>query len=131
MINKFFIGLIIFSLIILSGCGITGNFTAKLADDEIKNGDITILTINGKNTEDSAATFILKITPEAPNKVIVIYPGTLEYTLYPNEEIGDKIIKLQAFTEYTSTTYKILIELVNKENGKIIDKTVKQITVKK
>jgi len=128
---RYFIFLILISLVLLSGCGPTGNITADLEKNSIKSGSTTTLTINGKNTGDSVANFFVRITPEDSTKVVVTYPRPLEYTLDPNEEIGDKIINVQAFTDYTSTTYNILVELVNSEDGKVVDKSLKQITVNK
>lgn len=59
------------------------------------------------------------------------YPNLLEFKLSPDETTGEKRINVQGFTEFTKTEYWIKVELINKEDGKILDQKIEKITVKK
>lgn len=127
------ISLLIFSILIIVGCKsqITGKVTVNLNKDTIKNGETTTIEVDGTNTGDIATDVILKVIPEDPNKLVVSYPGNLEFTLQPKENTGKKIINVQGFTDYSSTKYGIISQLVRKDNGEVLDEKVKWITVEK
>ena len=73
----------------------------------------------------------LEITAEDPNKVIISYPGSLEDTLQPKEDIGNKVVNVRGFTDYSVTKYWIKVKLVNKADGKVLDEKIQWLTVKK
>jgi hypothetical protein len=120
-------------LLALSGCGdtITGKVTASLSRDNINNGETVTLKINGKNTGNIAADVLIKISSENPNKVIISYSGALEERLQPNEQLGDKLVNVQGFTDYSSTKYAILTQIVNKADGTVLDQNIQYLTVNK
>ena len=122
----------LFALLLLSGCGgITGQVTAELEKDTIKNGETTTVIIDGINTAKNPADILLKIETEDSSKVVVSYPGSLEGTLQPDENTGKKMVKVQGFTDHTSTKYWIKIQLMNKNDGKKLDEKTVYLTVKK
>lgn|SRR3989338_3593067 len=110
---------------------IAGFATAILQNDVLRNGETTTLTVNGKNTGNTATQVYLNIAPEDPNKIKITYPGSLEDTLQPNEDIGSKIVTIQAFTDYTSTKYWVNVQLVNKADNTVLDEKTAWITVNK
>ena len=122
-------------IIMLVGCGdnnqATGSVIASLKDDSITNGATTTITVNGKNTGTIPAQVILRITPEDPNRVKVTYPGSLESTLQPNEDMGNKIVNVQAFTDYSSTKYWVKVDIINKLDNSTLDEKTQWITVNK
>ena len=122
------------TLIILSGCGgdkITGQVTADLVKNSIKNGERTTLEVNGENTGNVEATVVLKIIPEDSSKVIIDYPNDLTFTLQPDEDTGTKLIGVTGYTDYSSTTYEIKTQLINVANNEVLDQKIKTITVNK
>ena len=125
----------IFVLIIgLSGCEknkITGDVVSDLTKDFINNGEIINLKVDGKNTGNVAANVVLNIIPEDPNLLKISYPGLLEDTLQPNEQIGTKIITIQGFTQHSQTKLWIKTQLINKDTNKILDEDIQWLTIKK
>jgi hypothetical protein len=135
MKNKIFLfcGLLTL-LIMVVGCSenkVTGHTILDLTTDTIKDGETTIIKTSGKNTGNIAADVILRIISEDSEKLIVDYPGILEFTLQPGEDTGTKIVKVTGYTDYSSTKYWIKTQLVNKADNSILDEKVEWITVKK
>ena len=132
---KYVIFVLIFAALLLQGCGgdnkVTGQATAELEDNALRNGCETTLIVNGKNTGKVAADLILRIIPEDADKVKVTYPGSLEDTLQPGEDIGTKRVKVQGFTAYSVTKYWIKIQLINKETEEVLDEQIEWLTVSK
>jgi len=128
---------IIFSLFLLFivGCTVdkevTGKVFADLQKSTINNGETTTMHVDGKNTGDISANFILKIIPEDESKLIISYPGSLEDTLQPSENVGTKIIDVKGFTDHSSTTYWIKTQLIDNATNKVLDEKINMITVKK
>ncbi len=123
---------IITILLFISGCGgITGNIIAELDKGTIDNGETTIFKVEGENTGDQTVTARLEIVSENPSKVIITYPGILEFTLLPGETTGEKTVQIKGFTDHTSTQYKIYTRLINIETNKVLDHDTDLITVKK
>ena len=125
---------LLFIAVLISGCGgdkITGHATIDLAKNVIKNAEKTTVKISGKNTGNVAANVILKVIPEDPSKLIITYPGNLEFVLQPNEDTGTKLINVQGFTDYSSTRYSIHVQLVNKANNEVLDQKMEWLTVNK
>jgi len=122
------------AILFLTACGsdkITGKITFEIDDKTIKDGQSTTLKINAKNTGTVAGDMIFKIIPEDPKKLIITYDGSLESNLQPGEDTGTKILKVQGFTDYTSTEYTITTQLIRKSDNKILDEKIVRITVKK
>lgn len=121
-------------VLVFSGCigdKITAHATMDLTKKVIKNGDTTTIKVNGKNTGTLPANVVIEITSEDPDKLMVTYPGNLEYALQPDEDTGTKLVKVQGFTEYSSTKYWIKMRLINKANNAVLDEKTEWITVTK
>ncbi len=133
--NYLIIALLFFGILLIGqSCGgskVTGSVTAELDKKTIKDGEITTIAVNGENSGKVAAEVLLKVTSEDPEKIKISYPGSLEDVLQPGENIGKKIIKVQGFTDHTSTTYWIKARLISKTTRKLLDEKKVWITVKK
>jgi len=132
-VAKGYIIIFILSLILLSGCNneITGKITAKLEKNSIINGETTTIEINGKNTGKNPMDVTVIIIPEENSILDITYGGDWSYNnLQPNEEFT-KIIQITGFTKVTEATYEITIELINTENGEILDTEIEKISIKK
>ena len=122
---------LVLSLLFISGCGITGNVVAELDKSVIKNGEITNLEVEGRNTGDQVVNARLEIISEDPSKVRVMYDGNLEFMLYPDETTGVKIILIQGFSDHTSTKYEVTTRLIDIESGKVLDRDEDFVIVEK
>ena len=126
------IGLFLF--LFIAGCNdnkVTGDVVVDLKENVIKNGETTTIQIDGKNTGNIPADVILRVIPEDETKLIISYPGSLEYTLQPSENTGIKIVNVQGFTDHTSTKYWIKIQFVNKATEEVLEEETEEITVEK
>lgn len=105
--------------------------SAWLGKTFIKNDETTILTVDAKNTGDNTINVKLGIIPENETKIMTSYDGSLEFKLQPQETIGEKKIEVTGLTEFTNTTYSIIVQLVNKADMTILDSKTLFITVGK
>jgi len=119
--------------LVFAGCQeptVTGKVTASLEKSVLRDGETTKISVGGENTGDLPTNVVLRLSPEDSAKLVLIYPGSLESTLQPGESIT-KVISVQGFTDHTSTTYSLLVELVNRDTNEVLDSQVKTVTVKK
>jgi len=122
--------LLIFGVISCGGDKITGEVVkAELTKNFIKNGETISLMVDGKNTGNKESNVLLNIIPEDSNLLRVSYPGSLEDTLQPGEQIGVKIIKVQGFTQHSQTRLWIKTQLINKDNQEILDEDIQWLTI--
>ena len=131
---KGIIFLLVVSLILITACNennLTGHATLDLSSSSIKNGDTTTIKVSGKNTGNIAGDVILRVIPENSEKLIVNYPGSLEFTLQPGEDTGIKIVQVTGYTNYSSTKYWIKTQLINKADNSILDEKLEWITISK
>lgn len=129
--NLKILSVILILSLFISGCNvITGDVTADLEDNDIRNGETTKFTISGKNTGNQAINVIFSIIPEDPAMIKISYSGSLESNLQPEEETT-KVLGVQGFTQYTSSEYTIEVQLINKDNGKVLGSEIKKIKVRK
>ena len=132
------IGMLIFSMLVAAGCSgpdkVTGFVTVDLPKSTIGDGEKTIIKVDGTNTGEVRAKVELKVIPEDTKMVRVYYPESLEFVLQPGENTGHKIVSIQGFSNYSSTTYRLKIQLVYKDSSGgnvVLDEKIKEITVKK
>jgi len=133
MFKRLMISLLLLTLLVLTGCtepSVTGNITLNPEKKVMKNGETITMGVTGENTGDLAALTELRIIPEDATKLIIKYPGSLETVLQPEESIT-KIITIQGFTDYSSTSYLLKGILINKDTGKVLDESQIHLTVRK
>ena len=131
--KKYILLSFIIAVLLLTGCNnptTKGMITAKLNNDVLDNGGTTTIEVTGKNIGDLPFNAELKVIPEDSSKLIVQYPGSLTGVLQPGEPLT-KIIAIQGFSDYSSTSYQITIQLINADDSSILDEIIQKITVQK
>ena len=112
--------------IFLLGCGpeqkISGYTTAKLEQQTIKNGEVTHLTVKGVNDGDKSVKVHFEFSTDKPEMVKLNFPSNMEFVLQPDEDTGNRILTVQAFTETIRTDYLIITKLVD-DTGKVLHTT--------
>jgi hypothetical protein len=123
--KKIIIGLIIVSLLILSGCGntITGKVTLDLKDKTINTGGSTQLTV--KATNNGKVTFPGTFKFSADKYIELHYPDLtkLSFELLPGESI-ERVIEVKGFSDAKRIDSEIKVWIEDLQGKKIDDGTI-------
>lgn len=129
--KQIIIGLIIVSLLILSGCGntITGKVTLDLKDKTVNAGKKTQLTV--KATNNGKVTFPGTFKFSADKYVELQYPdpAKLSFELLPGESI-ERVIQVTGFSDTKRIDSEIKVWIEDSE-GKKIDNDAVTLSIRK
>jgi len=122
-------------VLLLAGCQAEA---ANLRETEFKqwhieSGGTAILQVNAENKGSTTINGFFRVTPiidpRFSDLVSISHSGRKEFNLDPGETTGRELYYVTVESISGEMVYKFQVEFINKDTGKVLDKSIEEIKV--